>query len=96
MLDEAERKKFRSLAVKLDYLTRRSWKILKKASRYLEGAERVWKHDEMNVDVRVVSDWRNGPERKSTSGCMMMVNGTAVIHWSRTQATRALSTADAE
>ena len=37
-----------------------------------------------------------GPERKSTSGGVMMMNGTVVEHWSRTQATPALSTAEAE
>ena len=55
-----------------------------------------WKHDEVNVDVHVDSDWAKGPERKSTSGGMTMINGTVVKHWSRTQATRALSTAEAE
>ena len=30
-----------------------------------------------------------GPKRKSTSGGMMMINGTVVKDWSRTQATRA-------
>ena len=46
--------------------------------------------------VHVDSDWAKGPERKSTSGGMVMINGTVVKHWSRTQATRALSTAEAE
>ena len=50
-------------------------------------AVRAWKHaDEMKVDVF---------ERKLTSG-MLMISGTVVRHWSRTQATRALSTAEAE
>ena len=48
------------------------------------------------MDVHVDSNWASGPERKSTSGGMMMINGTVVKHWSRTQATRALSTAEAE
>ena len=34
----------------------------------------------MTVDVHVDSDWVKGPERKSTSGCMMMFDGTAVKH----------------
>ena len=38
----------------------------------------------------------SGPERISTSVGMMMISGTVVKHWSRTQATRALSTAEAE
>ena len=37
-----------------------------------------------------------GAQRKLTSGGMMMINGTVVKHWSRTQATRALSTAEGE
>ena len=52
--------------------------------------------DEVNVDVHVDSKWTSGPDRKSTSAGMMMINGTAAKHWSRTHATRALSTAEAE
>ena len=58
-------------------------------------AMRTRRHDEMKVDVHVDSDWTNGPERKSTSGGMMIIDGTVVRHWSRTQASRALITADA-
>ena len=50
----------------------------------------------MNVDVHLDSNWASGPERKSTSARMMEIYGTVVKHWSRTQATRALSTAAAE
>ena len=40
---------------------------------------RSWRHDDKaNVDVHVDSDWAKGPERKSTSGGMMMINGTVV------------------
>ena len=81
-----------------------SWKRFKKAGRYLKGVEKVtWKmgawqnNEEVNVDVHVDSNWASGPERKSTtSGGMMMINGTVVKHWSRTQVARALSTAEAE
>ena len=55
----------------------------------------LWRHDCKTVDVHVDSDRAKGPERKSTSGGVMMVNGTVVKHW-RTQASRALSTAEAE
>ena len=48
------------------------------------------------MDVHVDSNWASGPERKSMSGGMMIINGTVVNHWTRTQATRALSTAEAE
>ena len=71
--------------------------------RYLKGLEKVtwvmrsWRDDdEVNVDVHADSDWAKGPERKSTSGGRMMINGTVVKHWSRMQATRALSTAETE
>ena len=57
----------------------------------------AWQNnEEVNVDEHLGSNWASGPERKSTSGGMMMINGTVVKHWSRTQATRALSTAEAE
>ena len=68
----------------------------------MKGVENLtWKmgagqnNEEVNVDMHVDSNWASGPERKSTSGGMMMINGTVVKHWSRTQATRALSTAEA-
>ena len=50
----------------------------------------------MTVNVHVVSDWARGTERKSTSGGLMMASGTVVQHWSRTEASRALFTAEAE
>ena len=56
----------------------------------------AWQNEEVNVDVHVDSSCASGPERKSTSGGIMMVSGTVVKHGSRTQATRALSTAEAE
>ena len=49
---------------------------------------RAWKHDGLTVDAHV--------ESKSTSGGLMMANFTVVKHWSRTQVSRALSTAEAE
>ena len=58
---------------------------------------RSWRNDdEVNVDVHVDSNWASGPKRKPASGGKMMINGTVVKHWSRTQATRALNTAEAE
>ena len=59
-------------------------------------AMRAWQRDEMTVDVHVDSDWAKEPERKLTSGGMMMTSGTVVKHWSRNHAARALSTAEAE
>ena len=86
----------KEVCTKMASPTQGSWKRLKKAGRYLKGVEKVtwvrsWKSDdEVNVDVHVDSDWAKGPERKSTSGGTMMINGTVVKHGSRTQATRAL------
>ena len=78
--------------------TRGCWLRLMKAG-VLKGVEKVtwvmrsWKHDEVNVDVQVDSDWAKEPERKSTSGGMMIRGSCETL--SRTQATRALSTAEA-
>ena len=58
-------------------------------------AMRAWEHDEMKVDVHVDSESAKGCGRKSMSGGMM-IKGTAVKHWSRTQAKRALCTTEAE
>ena len=72
--------------------TRGSWIRLKKACSCSSGVKRLtwvigaWKHDSMTVNVHVDSDWAQGTERKSTSGGMVMVNGTVVKHGSRTQA----------
>ena len=51
---------------------------------------------EVNVDLYVDSNWPSGPERKSTSGGMMIINGTVVKDGSRRQATHALSTPEAD
>ena len=79
--------------------TQGSWKRLKKARRHLAGVSKVtWvmraKDDDNKANTN--SDRANSPVRKSTRGGMMMIRGTVVKHWSRTQATRALSTAEAE
>ncbi len=42
------------------------------------------------------SDWANVEDRTSVSGGMIMVGRVGVKHWSRTQATRALSSGEAE
>ena len=81
------------ICTKMANPTQGSWKRLKKAARYLKGVDKVtwatraWERDEMKVDVRVDSAWVKGPERKSTSGGISMINGAVVEHWSRTQAT---------
>ena len=93
----------KEVCTKMASPTRGSWKRLKKAGKFLKGVEKLtwkmgpWKHDDrVNVDVHVDLNWARGPERKSTNGGMMEIYGTVVKHWSRTQATRALSTAAAE
>ena len=76
---------------------------LKRAVRYLLGAERViwrmweWEDgEEVKVEVFVDSDWAKEASRKSTSGGMLTVGGVGVKHWSRTQDSRALSVGEAE
>ena len=81
--------------------TRGGGKRFKKACRYLREVEvtwvmRSWTHDRVTVEVQVDWDWAEGPNRKSRSGGMTMVNGTVVRQWSRTKASRALSTAEAD
>ena len=65
MLDEAERKKFRSLVEPLNHMsldTRGSWKRVKKTARYLKGEQ----NDGMKgFDVHVDSDWAKGPEKST-------------------------------
>ena len=83
--------------------TRKCWKMLKKACRFLKGVQKVtrvmgpWtRGEETHIDVHVDSDRAKCPETKSTNGGMMTINGTVVQHCSRTQASRAPSTAKAE
>ena len=84
--------------------TRGSWKMLKRQAAKLKGVEKVtwnmgaWQKQrggeceracgcELCQKVREeVDEWRNDDD----------LNGTVVKHWSKTQATRALSTAEAE
>ena len=84
--------------------TRKSMMKMKRIVRYLVGAERlVWRFNEWNgdrdyarLDVYVDSDWAGGEDRKSTSGGIVLLEGVAVKHWSRTQRSRALSVGEAE
>ena len=74
----------------------------KKSCRYMREVETVtWvmralKHDGMTLYVRVDSEFATGPERKSTSGGMMMISGTMAEHLPGTHASRAMSTAEAK
>ena len=76
---------------------------LKKVARYLVGAEKLvwkvgqWEEDEdPMIEVFVDSDWAKAEDRRSISGGILVVGKVAVKHWSRTQATRALSSGEAE
>ena len=78
-------------------------KKVKRVIRYMLGVEKVvwrmgeWEDgEEVGVGVYVDSDWAKEATRKSTSGGMLTVGGVGVKHWSRTQATRALSVGEAE
>ena len=46
--------------------------------------------------ARGLGQGREVPKKTSTSGGLVMMNGTVVRHWPRPQATRALSRAEAE
>ena len=76
---------------------------LKKMARYLVGAEKVvWRmnqweiNEEPRIEVFVDSDWAKAEDRRSVSGGIAAIGRVAVKHWSRTQATRALSSGEAE
>ena len=78
---------------------------LKQPSRYLKGTEvcAITPHTQTNpnsmVDVTcfVDSDWAGRlTTRKSTSGAVITLRGTAVHHYSRTQGTVATSSGEAE
>ena len=76
---------------------------MKKMARYLVGAEKViWKMNQWDVsedpkiEVFVDSDWAKAEDRRSVSGGMTVIGRVAVMHWSITQATRALSSGEAE
>ena len=76
---------------------------VKRVVRYLVGAKRlVWSMrgdggDEEVIEAYVDSDWAGRlANRKSTSGGALVVGGGCLKTWSRTQKSRALSSAEAE
>ena len=97
MLERTEKTRFRSWAATPNIVS------LNKVGRAIRR-EKIWTataNPTLGTWKKVeegMQGWRGrkGPERKSTSGSMMMMNGAVVKHWSRTQATRAMSTAGAE
>ena len=75
---------------------------LKKLTRYLLGTSEVYQelcpdpHAE-TLQVPVDSDWADDRKtRQSCSGGAVLFHGCAVLTWTRTQKTRALSSAEAE
>ena len=84
---------------------RNSQQRLKRVGRYLVGKQRlVYKYDWGTgvsdsdcIDVYVDTDFAGCKEsRRSTSGGIVMLQGSCVKHWSKTQTTIALSSGEAE
>ena len=76
---------------------------MKRIARYLlKYPKLVWKYDRGKTDEHVIdvfsdSDWAAcRRSRRSTSGGVVVIDGGTVKHWSRTQATIALSVGEAE
>ena len=83
--------------------TVRAHERLKRLARYLVGTQEVvWYYRWQTADVRdlvvsVDSDWAGCRRaRKSTSGGCIVLGGHALKSWSGTQATVAMSSAEAE
>ena len=82
--------------------TRQCWAKLKRLAKYLAGKPRVVQHFEWQEDAKMIctysdSDWAGcRTSRKSTSGGAIMIGKHCVRTWSKTQATIALSSAEAE
>ena len=78
------------------------WRCLKRIGRYLIGAPRYvqtfwWQLPTKTVRVFTDSDWAGCPTTcRSTSGGVMMLGSHCIKTWSTTQATVALSSAEAE
>ena len=85
-----------------------SWNNLKRVARYIKGRPRCiidfpWSVGSPASEKKIVldtygdSDWADeNNDRKSTSGGMMFSKGHLLRHWSSTQATQSLSSAEAE
>jgi hypothetical protein len=85
-----------------------SWNNLKRLGRYIKGRPRCiidfpWSVGSPASEKKIVldtygdSDWADeNTDRKSTSGGMMFSKGHLLRHWSSTQATQSLSSAEAE
>ena len=75
---------------------------LKRLLRYLQGCKRLiwhfpWQEDTNKLDVLADSDWAGCTRtRRSTSGGILQRGRHLLHHWSKTQATVALSSGEAE
>jgi len=75
---------------------------IKRVIRYLKGSPRVvnmfkWQSSESNLEIYSDSDWAGcAKTRRSTSGGIVMRGSHMLAHWSSTQSTVALSSAEAE
>ena len=80
----------------------KDWADLKKLGRYLVGCPRVvqkfnWQKRFEVMHAFADSDWAGCAEtRRSTSGGLIRLGNHVIKHWSTTQATVALSSAEAE
>ena len=75
---------------------------LKRVVRYLRARPRgiyvyPWQEPQLELRIFTDSDWAGDVQsRKSTSGGVVMIGKHLITHWSRTQATIALSSGEAE
>jgi hypothetical protein len=80
----------------------KDWQAGKRVLRYLQGTQNLGliftrnNAKEFKIDVYSDADWGGGQGRKSTTGYVVLVNGSVVSWVSKKQATVALSSAEAE
>jgi len=93
------------LAGEMQRPTEAGWLQLDAVARYLVDRESVITSYEPEFESNQISgtvkgycdaDWAGQADRKSTSGGCIVWNGMVLGHWSRTQATFALSTCESE
>ena len=78
------------------------WKLVKRTLRYLQGTKALnlalgGPHEDIILKAYVDASWANDLEdRKSTSGCIVLICDSAVTWFSRKQTSVALSTTEAE
>jgi histone deacetylase 1/2 len=85
----------------LEKPTQKFWNEAKNVLRYLKGTFKYGMkiegiRDKNNLKVFSDSDFAESHDRKSTSGCVVMLNDTVISWFSRKQSLTALSTTEAE